>query len=245
MTLEPSIRNVILCGDLRQKLHELPDESVHCVVTSPPYWSLRDYGVDPTVWGGNPECEHLWQGIMRQDERYTGKKKWQHLANGRGEFQTEVANALGRDSDSKPGYRTGRRLTVRDIDPNAWGHPQVEDTSLCAHCCAWRGALGLEPTPELYVEHLVAVMRRVRRVLRKDGTLWLNLGDSYSSGPGMNGDGSTGEAGETPPTNVGSNLDFHDTVVRAGVTSRYWAQPPPGLKPKDLVGMPWKPNPMP
>jgi len=45
------------------------------------------------------------------------------------------------------------------------------------------GQLGLEPTPELYVEHMVAVFREVRRVLRDDGTLWCNLGDSYAASP--------------------------------------------------------------
>jgi hypothetical protein len=49
----------------------------------------------------------------------------------------------------------------------------------CAACGAWRGQLGLEPTPDLYVEHLVEVFREVWRVLRVDGTIWLNLGDRY------------------------------------------------------------------
>jgi DNA modification methylase len=49
----------------------------------------------------------------------------------------------------------------------------------CLRCGAWLGSLGLEPTPELYVEHLVEVMRAVRRVLKATGTLWLNLGDCY------------------------------------------------------------------
>ena len=54
-------------------------------------------------------------------------------------------------------------------------------------CGAWRGSLGLEPTPELYVAHLVEVFRELRRVLRNDGTLWLNLGDSYATGGGKVG----------------------------------------------------------
>ena len=40
----------------------LPDESVHCVVTSPPYFGLRDYGLEPSVWGGDPDCSHEWGG---------------------------------------------------------------------------------------------------------------------------------------------------------------------------------------
>lgn len=47
----------LLLGDVRECLQEMPAESVNCVVTSPPYWSLRDYGVEPTVWGGEGGCD--------------------------------------------------------------------------------------------------------------------------------------------------------------------------------------------
>lgn len=50
----------IMQGDVRDKLAGLPDGSVQCVITSPPYWGLRDYGLPPSVWGGDPECEHEW-----------------------------------------------------------------------------------------------------------------------------------------------------------------------------------------
>ena len=83
------------------------------------------------------------------------------------------------------------------------------------------GQLGLEPTPEAYIERMVGVFRELRRVLREDGTLWLNIGDSY------NGSGSIGGAGKQH-TNAGS-AGRPDT--RAG-----WS----GLKPKDLVGIPWR-----
>ena len=78
------------------------------------------------------------------------------------------------------------------------------------------GQLGLEPTPEAYIERMVGVFREVRRVLREDGTLWLNIGDSYS-GSGGKQHTNAGSAGR--PDN------------RAG-----WS----GLKPKDLVGIPWR-----
>jgi DNA modification methylase len=55
------------------------------------------------------------------------------------------------------------------------------ERGFCSECGAWKGCLGLEPTPQLYVEHMTEVFREVRRVLRNDGTLWLNLGDSYST----------------------------------------------------------------
>jgi DNA modification methylase len=76
-----------------------------------------------------------------------------------------------------------------------------QPSAFCARCNAWRGVLGLEPDYRLYVDHLVAVLREVSRVLRPDGTLWLNLGDCYATGAG---------------------------------------RPQSGLKPKDLVGIPWR-----
>jgi DNA modification methylase len=84
--------------------------------------------------------------------------------------------------------------------------------------------LGLEPTPELFVEHMVEVFREVKRVLRPDGTLWLNLGDSYAST--LVGYGNSGGSYE-------AERDWGDvTRPRRDI--------PTGLKPKDLVGIPWR-----
>lgn len=95
------------------------------------------------------------------------------------------------------------------------------------------GQIGLEPTPGEFVEALVEVFREVKRVLRDDGTVWLNLGDSYAgSGRGM---------GDTATTNKGNpaSKDMHDAMVDAGAIGRAWVKPPPGLKQKDLIGIPW------
>lgn len=89
----------ILNADLFDGLATLADNSVHCAVTSPPYWGLRDYGIPPRTWA---------------------------------------------------------------------------DGSVCP--------FGNEPTPDLYIDHAVQIFRAIKRVLRDDGTLWLNLGDSYYSG---------------------------------------------------------------
>ena len=67
--------------------------------------------------------------------------------------------------------------------------------SFCS-CGAWRGALGLEPTIDLYVAHMVEIFREVRRVLKDDGTLWLNLGDSYATGAGKACSPGGGDQGE-------------------------------------------------
>lgn len=50
----------IICADARDALAAMPEGSVHCAITSPPYWSLRDYGLEPVVWGGEDGCEHDW-----------------------------------------------------------------------------------------------------------------------------------------------------------------------------------------
>jgi DNA modification methylase len=131
----------ILVGDVLQRLSDIPDGSVQCCVTSPPYWGLRDYGQD--------------------------------------------------------------------------------------------GQLGLESTPELYVENMVAVFREVRRVLADDGVCWLNLGDSYKP----SGNGSTKKGlneryfgREFASDKQGADEGHLDR-------SQFKAE---GLKPKDLVGIPWR-----
>ncbi len=99
--------------------------------------------------------------------------------------------------------------------------------SFCRHCNAWRGSLGLEPTPSAYVEHMVEVFRDVRRVLHRDGTLWLNIGDSCNSGAQYNHGRSTGLG----RANRYSEAD-----------DKRWGGTRPlikGFKPKDLLGIPW------
>ncbi len=80
--------------------------------------------------------------------------------------------------------------------------------------------LGLEDSPDKFVENLVSVFREVKRVLRDDGTVWLNLGDSYSSG------------GRTTTTNQTLRGDKDYGVTRP--------KPSKGIKPKDLIGIPWR-----
>lgn len=120
----------ILEGDVLSVLKTLTDESVDCVITSPPYWGLRDYGVV--------------------------------------------------------------------------------------------GQLGLENTPEGFVANLVGVLREVKRVLKERGTLWLNLGDSYSTKVPNGGQGKNGQRASRRNTNLPNKAKLAE-----------------GIKPKDLVGIPW------
>jgi DNA modification methylase len=113
-----------------------------------------------------------------------------------------------------------------------------------------KGQLGLEKTPEEYVSKLVEIFREVKRVLKDDGTLWLNLGDSYAgSGRGRDADGTwnPGKGGSKQETNTGSTIgrvvnskSFSKKLIEAGAIGNAWVKPPPGLKCKDLVGIPWR-----
>ncbi len=97
------------------------------------------------------------------------------------------------------------------------------------------GQLGLEPTPGEYVARMVAVFAEVRRVLRDDGTLWLNLGDSYAGG-GTIGRNDTGpEALARRAAKYGTGTGPGSAVGQQGTRPQC-----PGLKPKDLCGIPWR-----
>jgi len=102
------------------------------------------------------------------------------------------------------------------------------DEAFCAHCGAWWGQLGQEPTLTMYVEHTLMWARELRRVLRPDGTLWLNLGDTFAaSGRGLMGDGNHSlEHGTKQATNKG-------TLARVSK-----APVPDGMKPQDLMLVP-------
>ena len=134
----------------------LPDQSVHCVVTSPPYWGLRDYQLPTTVWGGDPACGHTWEFVSGESE--VGTVNWGQATNDGGE--------------SQPGGPEFAREPI----------PGSEQTGSCSQCGAWRGSLGLEPDVGQYVSHLSQVFEEIHRVLRDDGVLWVNIGDSRVDG---------------------------------------------------------------
>lgn len=145
-------------GDCREALASMAAGGVHCVVTSPPYWCLRDYNLEPLIWGGDKGCGHEWGAPLRPGTK------------------------LGLSGNTNGNYAGGL------VDPTkAYANAgKAQESKSCKRCNAWRGSLGLEPAPELYVQHIVQVMQEIRRVLRNDGTVWLNMGDGYagSSSPG-------------------------------------------------------------
>ena len=137
-------------GNALEELRNLPGDSVDCVITSPPYYMLRQYGRGEEtvcVWDGDPECEHEWEdgGIYRMRGNNDGKWK---------------------GSNDNAHLKLG---------------------SFCLKCGAWRGELGHEPDPDLFVSHLADIFDEVRRVLKPTGNLFLNIGDTYAGGGGTTG----------------------------------------------------------
>lgn len=201
-TVQAESAAVIHCGDVLAVLQRMESGSVHCVVTSPPYYGLRSYGTPPQIWGGLPDCAHDWTsgGRIGGGKQPGEKVRWQHTGAG----------------------------------PSGHGH--TED-AICSLCGAWRGHLGQEPLhdclawargeppcPVCYVCHLRTVFAEVRRVLREDGTCWLNLGDSFTSGGRANYDsGAKRRARDDEP---------HPLAAQSRLDT------PPGLKPKDLCMIP-------
>ena len=192
-------------------LPQMEPESVQCVVTSPPYWGLRDYGLEPQIWdeyecvskltGIKQSCNHVWGNNLPPRDK-SGWDTFEHKYHSPGSHKTTIGSTMKSFEDTR-----------------ASGHGQF-----CQLCNAWRGSLGLEPTPELYVRHMVEIFREVRRVLRKNGTLWLNLGDSYATGTTADRQDGT--------LNLGKGTEAARKKPRIGT--------PLGLKTKDLCGIPWR-----
>lgn len=134
-------------------MSELQDNSIQCVVTSPPYWGLRKYdGNQDLIWGGDKNCEHIWQSKILQQ--------------------------------ATPGDKPGVNSKVAIHRPNDTVNRPTIITNTCSICNAWKGSFGLEPTPELYVVHSIEILREIKRVLRPDGVVFWNVGDSYMSHAG-------------------------------------------------------------
>lgn len=188
---------VMHIGDCRRVLKTLPANSIHCCVTSPPYYGLRDYGTG-TWKGGDSKCDHI-------EQPYKQKK-------------LEVMPKGGYFAQVEKGYRF-----------------------ICGKCGAKRidSQIGLEKTVQEYVKELVAVFEEVRRVLRDDGTLWLNLGDSYAgSGKGGNpieGKQATNKGSQTVGVLYGKGVDRQREADMANVTRNV-----NGLEGKQLMGVPWR-----
>jgi len=189
-------------GDCLEIMRELESDSVQCCVTSPPYWGLRDYGLPPQIWDGDSDCEHDFKIEIIKE-------------------QTKISNKTGLHNDGRKNPITEKyRETLDSMTLKKF------ERGFCSKCNAWKGTFGLEPTPELYIKHGVEIFREVRRILRPDGTLWLNMGDSYATQSGTYG-------GEEKYKGLQANM---------GTASAQKQKKPAeiGLKHKDLCGIPWR-----
>ncbi|MEC3974355.1 DNA-methyltransferase [Amycolatopsis sp. H20-H5] len=153
----------LYAADAQAGIERLPDNSVDCLVTSPPYWRLRDYAPDNRT-GGRPACRHRPAG-----------------------------------ADTPPPESSSGRRPCRD----------------CA-AVRERPQIGLEPTAANYIDRLREVFAATRRVLTPRATVWINLGDSYST----NSDG------------------YWCTTPGHPQQPRY--RPPADVPHKNLLGMPWR-----
>lgn len=173
--------NTVYLGDALETIKTFPDESVDCVVTSPPYFGLRDYGTGEWV-GGDPNCDHE---AARKKQRF--------------DYPLQTGGIVYQGTNAGSSFSKYEKV--------------------CPVCGAVRvdSQIGLEETPEEYIERLVSLFREIRRVLKKDGTCWVNLGDSYT---GNCSRVSTGRAG------------YGDE--REGIFNKCADIPP-----KNLIGIPW------
>jgi DNA modification methylase len=140
-------------GHVIEVLRSLPAESVDCIVTSPPYYGLRDYGSSHQTWGGDPECKHEWGD---RQESHSIREETQHGKT-----------------------RTTKRFYGAESRKFNGNHQKHSVKCYCVKCGAWLGEYGQEPTLKEYIDHTVLIFDELWRVLKPTGTAWLNLGDSY------------------------------------------------------------------
>ena len=198
------ITNKILQGDALQELKKIPSESIDTLITSPPYWGLRDYGSSvETIWDGDKDCEHEWEtgkaaGDPRIKKRSESRAGWERPS--REEFANrdveKVCPVCKKEFQGKPNQKFCSIKCLNTLsNEERTNIPQT--SNFCSKCGAWKGQLGLEPTfsdevIELsnykktiihkgYISHLTDIFNEVKRVLKKDGTCFVNIGDSYNN----------------------------------------------------------------
>ena len=167
---------------------------------------------------------------------YFGLRKYEggeEVWDGEGGCEHEWVTVVKRD---KRGVE-GSNLVGRN--PYTRGEARVDKIhGSCTECNAWRGQLGGEPTPELYIQHLIQIMREVRRVLRLDGVFWLNIGDSWAGGKGQSGQGSP--AYQAARQDVSLNKPYHHIAgpKQTRVLDDRAILRRSGIKPLDMVLIP-------
>jgi len=177
------IRNKIFTGDSLEILKTFPDESVDIVVSSPPYFNLRYYPNAYTIKGGDKNCNHEWTNkpthIMNSDGgRNSSKLATKETSN----FQSFNEHKKVIDN----GYSEKSKLMGgKGVNPKHKNQKREYDYYICKKCGAIKFQLGLENTVDDYAHNLCDILDEVKRVLKKTGSLFLNIGDTYDSKTGQ------------------------------------------------------------
>jgi len=166
--------NIILQGDALTKLKELPEKSINMVMTSPPYWALRDYGsAVETIWEKDAEfqdCEHEWIVNNIKDPMDRGGKGQHDIGGMVGKMGKTVWKRPSREAfadrsieaicpvcqkefEAKPGQKFCSKECLNTLS-NEERQNKSPISNFCKLCGAWKGQLGLEPTFDLYIKHL-------------------------------------------------------------------------------------------
>lgn len=153
--------NKIHQGHTLAVLKEIPSDTISCVITSPPYWNLRAYGTEPVVWGGDKDCQHEWKSERTPRPNASG---------GKTEWAKQKLRCKGKENMSE-------WVDYKD---------RASYSDYCEKCNAWKGELGQEPHFNEYILHLCDIFDEIKRVLREDGTCFVNIGDTFAgSGNGQ------------------------------------------------------------
>ena len=177
--------------DVLEALKQMPDESVDMQITSPPYWGLRDYGAGTeVVWDGDENCKHEFEIEKGEDLLKEHQGDWDRPS--RKEFAKvgDYTKCLvcGKEFKGKIGQKFCSTNCLNTLSNEERQNSQPKQ-QFCSKCGAWKGQLGLEPDFNLYIKHMADIFDDVKRVLKKDGTCWVNLGDTYNSGGNFRVDG--------------------------------------------------------
>jgi DNA modification methylase len=141
----------LIQGHVLDALKQIPDNSVDCIITSPPYWYLRKFpDLADVVWDGDPNCEHEFELETQKDPMDRG--------------ETGIHDA----PKDKEGLKHGKKWEMKPFK-----------SGFCKKCGAWYGQLGLEPTLELYLQHLLQITAELKRILKPTGVMFWNHGDNY------------------------------------------------------------------
>ena len=235
----------ILVGNNMIKMRELEDESIDCIVTSPPYFGLRDYGTGK--WeGGDPNCDHIESknlkrdvsgGVGSKDLGTRGKQPSTSSSVMEYKIKCNKCNAIKIDyvwgGDENCEHEWSKAPPRRKRHPNDHtkgtlnqiaSAPHLKETDSCHKCGGWMGGYGLEPTPEQYIKNTLLIFDELHRVLKPQGTVWWNIGDSYAMK-------SSAWGGSRGHNSILKGTGLADKQRRTGVC-------PDKLKSKDLMMIP-------